>query len=105
MTLNGEDYSDTVMTYTYVPVWSLSTITPTYGFSQGNTQLTVTGTNFLNTSTLSCIFDDNGTSNGTSPIFVPATYVDANQLVCATPAHAVNGVTLVTAVSVDVSVN
>ena len=90
VTLNGEDYSQNGLTYTYVPVWTLSSITPTYGFASGHTQLTVTGTNFLNTSTLSCIFD-NGTSNGASPINVQATYVDATTLLCATPSHAVVG--------------
>ena len=115
VTLNGEDYSDNSVNgaapvlYTYVDVWSVSTITPTYGFASGGTLVTVTGSNFLNTSTLSCIFE-NATSN--SSISVQATYVDANTLVCPTPAMAMamamahsNDEDLVSAVSVDVTVN
>lgn len=55
---NGVDFatSSTPTTFTYQPTISISSISPTFGPSSGNTQVTVAGTNFEFGEELACKF-------------------------------------------------
>ena len=80
---DGSDWSTAVSTlYLIVPLEPTSLITaltPVSGTPSGGTVLSVTGANFLPTSTLACLI---------GLTVVPAVYVNATALTCVTPAYA-----------------
>ncbi|GMH75263.1 hypothetical protein TL16_g06701 [Triparma laevis f. inornata] len=92
LTKNAKDYTDP-QHFVYIPVHTVSSISPKLGTNAGGTVVTVTGSNFqepnlndaavfnTSTSTLLCKFGDEPTS------IVTATYVSSTKILCASPKH------------------
>ena len=78
---NGQDYYDSMLSFTYTQPVSISSVSPASGVMRGFTPVTMAGSGFLNSSALSCRFDQNGS------YVVPASYQSSDSVVCITPAH------------------
>ena len=80
---NGPVASSATLTYVFYANPSVTTLSPNSGQTTGSTLVSVTGTNFQGTATLSCRF-------GTA--VVTATYSTATRLLCSSPALGVGSV-------------
>jgi len=60
VTQNGQDYSSSGVTYTYLPVAEVQSLEPAHGPVQGGTEVLVRGLGFVNSARLTCRF---GASN------------------------------------------
>ena len=77
LTFNGQDLStSTPLLFTFYSQISLITLTPPFARLPGGSVLTVAGTGFLNSSSLSCLIDGE---------LIAATFVSAAQLTCELP--------------------
>jgi hypothetical protein len=77
ITVNGLDFTDNSLAFTYHPPLSMSFIEPVSGPAlAAGTAVTVRGTGFFNSSLLSCRFGD---------IAVPAIYISLTEIKCYTP--------------------
>lgn len=55
---NGQQFTDTGLTYTYQPEAAVSSISPRSGSVHGGTYITVMGAGFLNTTDMACLVGD-----------------------------------------------
>ena len=76
---NGVDFTPHTVQYRYIPLVTVSHVTPARGSAQGGTRVTVHGNSFLDTGALQCRFGDQ---------LVQGLRVSATQVVCHTPALA-----------------
>lgn len=77
ITLNAQDYTDDQTLYYYYKPPFLFDVQPGQGPVEGGTNVTVVGSNFNKTSTISCKFGD---------IEIPGKYVSSSEILCVAPA-------------------
>lgn len=77
ISINGKDYLDSTVPFTYRPIFTLTAITPNFGPTSGNTVIRVFGTGFAN-QTFHCLF-------GSIASPMPSTYVSPVEIWCRTP--------------------
>lgn len=76
---NGQDFSSSGVVFRYALTPRVATLVPNHGPRRGETEVTVIGVNFANTSSLSCRF-------GNSSVVQAATFIDSTRLTCVSPA-------------------
>ena len=76
ITLNDQQYTDDAVKFYWYKPPNLFSGNPLEGPVTGGTEVTLTGTNFENTTTLQCKFGDN---------VVPAHYVSESEITCIAP--------------------
>ena len=76
---NGVDFSSSGVAFTFAVEMAISRLTPSFAAATGQSLVTVTGSNFLNSPTLLCSFGA-ATSQGQ--------FVDASHVLCPTPVAA-----------------
>jgi len=74
--VNGVVLSDDTHMYNYITVPTITTISPSWSFVTGNVTVHITGTSFINSSTLACVVGD---------ITVPATFRNTTNVECIIP--------------------
>ena len=102
--LNGQDYTLNAppLLFTYYEAPTLLHILPAIGLSTGQLLVTLTGSNFFDSASLSCEFSAGSLFSHT----VAATWLSSTELICPTPAVPVSSFTAnVLVVSVDVTNN
>jgi hypothetical protein len=79
MSLNGQQYisSDLLLTFDYLDAHSVHKLVPSSGPKTGGTLIHVMGTNFFNSSSLSCRFYDS--------TLVSASYLNSSTIACVSP--------------------
>ncbi|EED88737.1 predicted protein [Thalassiosira pseudonana CCMP1335] len=77
VSMNGYDWSDSRLSFMYLPKPSISSIQPTLGSVNGGTRVGIIGSNFIEGSDLWCNFDSAGS--------VPAIWESASSILCITP--------------------
>ena len=75
---NGIDYSSNSVKFLFRAAESVSSLAPTEGPTTGGVQVTVSGSNFVSSEDLMCRFDST---------LAPATYVNASNILCTSPAR------------------
>ena len=73
---NGQQFTDTGLTYTYHPGATVSSISPQGGSVHGGTHITVSGAGFLNTTGIACLVSDR---------LGEVTYIDPTMVRCNVP--------------------
>lgn len=75
---NARDFTSSRVPYRYDRAGAVRTVLPTQGPPAGGTMVTVTGTNFVHSGRLVCMFD---------ATIVGATFVSDSEVLCPAPAH------------------
>ena len=92
----GSDFTANAVQYRYQAVVLVSHLTPTSGPTDGGTQVTVRGANFVDSERLQCRFVSVATASGNNndgeetlpePVVVPAVWLSSSSLNCITPPH------------------
>ena len=101
LSTNGQQFSSSSISFTYYSREQLVSSTPAVCPAYGSLTVSVTGSGFLNTSSLACMFGG---------ISVGATYVSATELTCRCPPKVTSSRSMLTAaasssVSLSISVN
>lgn len=73
---NGQQFTDTGLTYTYQPEAAVSSISPRSGSVHGGTYITVSGAGFLKTADMACLVGDR---------LGEAAYIDPTMVRCSVP--------------------
>jgi len=79
--INGQDWSQDTVAYSYVDKASVTKILPTHGPARGNTEVVVYGSNFIQSSSLSCQF-----GNSDIGIVKAAYFFNSSAILCIVPA-------------------
>ena len=74
----GNEMTTSSISYTFIDIFQISSITPSHGSMEGGTHLTVNGTSFLSMKSLVCVF-------GTAANISPAYYLSENEISCSVP--------------------
>ncbi|CAM9707700.1 unnamed protein product, partial [Discosporangium mesarthrocarpum] len=83
VTQNGQDFTASGATFSYLPLVTVHTIIPSHGPAYGGTEVLVLGSNFRRSSRLACRFGPNAVDPRTT---VPAArYLNTTALLCITP--------------------
>ena len=77
ISINGVDYSNDCLNFTYIRAPSLSNIFPTSGILEGGMIISLSGTSFLNSNSLGCKFGFNQ--------FVRASFINSSFVACLLP--------------------
>jgi len=77
ITMNGEDFIDSPVPFAFLPSITIDSISPNFGEVDGNTPVTLTGSNFVFSGDLYCRFKTTK---------VAASFVSSSTIICASPA-------------------
>jgi hypothetical protein len=81
VTQNGMDFTDSGVTYEYLPIAEVDSLEPNHGPVYGGTEIIVRGSSFRNSSLLSCRFGDHS-RDATVPV---ARYFNSSAILCVAP--------------------
>jgi len=90
VTMNGQDFTagGGVTSYLFLPINTVTGISPNHGPIAGNTEVIVYGENFKESSGLSCKFGENNSldPSGGAKYIVPAVkYISSREIICLSP--------------------
>ena len=85
VSLDGLGAESDNLQFTYIPETEVLSLDPSVGGTEGGTNVTITGTGFSVHDELSCVFDD---------LEVVGVYLSDNAILCVSPAHATDTVTV-----------